>query len=185
MSLKKSDLIIPISIVIHLGILNLVLYNFTPDTYLQPFAIPYYNASWLVIALSLDFYPTRRNEQFFTNLTKMVYMYLTYGLAYFASFGFMENLQGISMRYQLFVFSIICILFFGYRVLFYMARRKYRLEGGNFVNVVVVGRDKNLKKIRRVFDDPYLGYRYKGFFDDKASKSATYLGNIVDCFGYI
>ena len=185
MSLKKSDLIIPISICIHLGIINSVLYYLTPQTYLNPVAFSYYNISWLLIALCLDFYPTRRNEHFFTNIRKMFYMYLIYGLAYFASFGFMDNLEETSMKYQLFVFSLLCLFFFIYRVLFYMARRRYRLEGGNFVNVVVIGRDKNLKKVRRVFDDPYLGYRYKGFFDDKPSKSPTYLGNIIDCFGYI
>ena len=57
--------------------------------------------------------------------------------------------------------------------------------GGNSLNVVVLGRDPNLKKIRRIFDDPYLGYRYKGYFDNETSKSPTYLGNMLDSFGYI
>ncbi|GAA4976538.1 hypothetical protein GCM10023315_29190 [Algibacter aquimarinus] len=63
--------------------------------------------------------------------------------------------------------------------------RNYRLSGGNYVNVVVIGRDKNLKKIRKVFDNPYFGYRYCGFFDEKPSESPTYLGGIFDCYKYI
>jgi len=57
--------------------------------------------------------------------------------------------------------------------------------GGNSVKVVVMGRDANLRKIRKVFDEPELGYRYMGYFDDENSKSATYLGKILDCFLYI
>jgi putative colanic acid biosynthesis UDP-glucose lipid carrier transferase len=61
----------------------------------------------------------------------------------------------------------------------------YRIEGGNFVNVVIVGNDKNLKKIQDVFNRPELGYRYKGFFDNKSSDSISYLGLIEDSFSYI
>lgn len=59
------------------------------------------------------------------------------------------------------------------------------MQGGNYRNVVVIGRDKNLKKIRKVFDRRELGYRYVGYFDDQPSNSPTYLGKMNDSFKYI
>ncbi|HBT09494.1 MAG TPA: undecaprenyl-phosphate glucose phosphotransferase, partial [Leeuwenhoekiella sp.] len=73
---------------------------------------------------------------------------------------------------------------FAYRILFYYTRAKYREVGGNAVKVVVIGRDRNLKKIRKVFDEPDLGYRYLGYFDNSHSKSPTYLGKVEEAFAY-
>lgn len=155
----------------------------TTETYSNVSSILFYNFSWLIITYSLDFYPTARKEKFMTNIKKMFYLYIIYGLAYFSWFG----IRGVQpdIQYHLLVFFIICIFLTLYRWVFYMFIRNYRLSGGNYVNVVVIGRDKNLKKIRKVFDNPYYGYRYCGFFDDKPSESPTYLGGILDCFKYI
>ncbi|MDT0688840.1 exopolysaccharide biosynthesis polyprenyl glycosylphosphotransferase [Salegentibacter sp. F188] len=182
--MQKSVLIIPLSIFIHLVIINSCLYFFTPETYLDFNSILYYNFSWLLITYSLDFYPTARKERFMTNFMKMLQLYIIFGLAYFALFAF-KNHQVYSDQYRVNVYLIICLLLLLYRWLFFWLRRKYRLEGGNFVNVVVIGRDKNLKKIRKVFDEPDLGYRYMGYFDNEASNSSTYLGEIKNSFQYV
>lgn len=182
--MRNSFLIIPISILIHLAIINITLYVLTPDTYLDFFTIVYINTAWLICAYSLDFYPTSRKEHFFTNIHKVFQLYLLFGLTYFALFGF-KQLANVELIDQFYIFGIICVILTIYRVIFYYARDKYRIEGGNFVNVVVIGRDKNLKKIRRVFDEPDLGYRYKGYFDNNTSDSPTYLGTIEDSYKYM
>ena len=179
-----SSLIIPISIIIHLIIINGILWVFTPDTYVNIWAILYYNSSWLIITHLLNFYPTGRQEQFMTNIKKMFYLYLIYGLAYFSWFVF-AGIKINLIQYHLFIYGLICVCLTIYRAIFYMFIREYRLKGGNYVNVVVIGRDKNLKKIRRVFDNPNYGYRYCGFFNDKYSASPTYLGGVIGCFKYI
>ena len=89
------------------------------------------------------------------------------------------------MAYLLQVYLLICLMLTAWRVFFYWARRVYRAKGGNSVRVVVVGRDNNLKKIRRVFDNPELGYRYEGYFDNYKSHSPTYLGDINQALIYI
>ncbi|SHJ61122.1 undecaprenyl-phosphate glucose phosphotransferase [Pseudozobellia thermophila] len=184
MSIKGSSLIIPISIVVHLIIINGTLYLLTPDTYTQNLNALYYNFSWLLITNALDFYPTKRKETFFTNIHKMLNLYTLFGLCYFAIFGFSNTAKG-STLFHVEVLLVIFLLLTLYRIFFYWAIRRYRFHGGNFVNVLAIGRDKNLKKIRKVFDDPYLGYRYKGFFDDSPSKSPTYLGKVKDAFDYV
>ena len=164
MTFKNSDFIIPLSVLIHLGIINAILYVLTPETYIDLLHILHYNISWLVITYGLGYYPKRRKERFMTNIHKMFQLYLIYGLAYFAVFGVTKMDYG-SLEYQLFVYSLLCLCLTWYRVVFFWVRGQYRLKGGNYVKVVVIGRDANLKKIRKVFDDPSLGYRYMGYFD--------------------
>ena len=183
-TIKNEDLIIPVSFITHLSIINVILAILTPETYFDLFHILHYNVSWLLITYGLSYYPTGRKERFMTNVHKMFQLYLIYGLSYFALFGVTQTMYG-SLEYQLFVYTLICLCLTWYRVIFYWLRRQYRRKGGNSVNVVVIGRDANLKKIRKVFEAPDLGYRYMGYFDDFKSPSPTYLGKIVDCFLYI
>ncbi|MGJ8735512.1 exopolysaccharide biosynthesis polyprenyl glycosylphosphotransferase [Zobellia laminariae] len=182
--MKKSLLVIPFSVLVHLFIINSVLYFMTPATYLAGSNVLYYNLAWLIITFSFNYYPTERRERFETNIARYLKLLCLFGLSYFALYGFKNN--GVyTFEYRASVFLIICFFLTAYRSFFYWIRTKYRLYGGNFRNVVVVGRDRNLKKIRKVFDQPELGYRYKGFFDDRTSESPTYLGKMNDSFKYI
>ncbi|MGB6152086.1 MAG: exopolysaccharide biosynthesis polyprenyl glycosylphosphotransferase [Pricia sp.] len=183
-SIKRSDLIIPISVVVHLCIVNGILAILTPETYFDVLHVLHYNISWLLITYGLEYYPKSRKERFMTNIHKMFQLYLIYGLAYFALFGITQTVYE-SLEFQLFVYVLICLCLTWYRVIFFWIRRQYRLKGGNSVKVVVIGRDTNLKKMRHVFDTPELGYRFMGYFDDDESHSPSYLGKIIDCFLYI
>jgi len=182
--MKRSSLIIPLSVFMHLTIINLALNLLTPVTYLAFASIVYYNLSWLLISYGLNFYPISRNERFRTSLNKLFYQYLIFGLSYFAFFGFKE-INNFLPLYQLNVLIIIFSFISLNRWLFHVLIRVYRLEGGNSVNVVVVGIDKNLEKIEHVFNTPELGYRYKGYFGNKKSSSRTYLGPVEDSYQYI
>ncbi len=182
--MKKSYFIIPISVIFHLTTINLILYLFTPETYRSGFSILYYNISWFMVTYAIDFYPTARREGFMTNFGNFLRLFLIYGFFYFTSFAF-KNYAPYSFGYLLEVYLLIAIMLTAWRLFFFGAIRLYRAHGGNSVRVVVIGRDKNLKKIRRVFDDPGLGYRYVGYFDNYQSYSPTYLGDINKSFTYI
>jgi putative colanic acid biosynthesis UDP-glucose lipid carrier transferase len=182
--MKRSSLIISLSIIWHLAIINLVLYFLTPVTYLDYSSIGYYNLSWLLISYGLNFYPISRNEQFISNWNKLIYQYLIFGLSYFALFGF-KDISSLSSEYQAYVLLIIFSAISFSRWVLFMVLKAYRIEGGNSVSVVIVGNDKNLEKMVNVFNKPELGYRYKGYFDNKRSESTSYLGLIEDSFQYI
>ncbi len=182
---RNSDLVIPISIIIHLVIINGILYLLTPDTYTDLNIIIYYNVAWLVITYLLNFYPTDRNENFMTRIHKHLQVLFFFSLAYFAGFGFFD-IQMDYLPYQAFVYLLISLCITWYRVMFFWIRGKYRMVGGNSVKIVVIGNDGSLQKIRDVFDQPNLGYRYHGYFDDEINDDDVhYLGKVVDCFKYI
>ncbi|WP_282074636.1 undecaprenyl-phosphate glucose phosphotransferase [Maribacter aquivivus] len=182
--MKKSFFVIPLSFIAHILIINITLYVLTPQTYFNIYSILYYNISWFCITYALDFYPTARRENFSINLKNFITLFLLFGLIYFSSFVFLAPYP-YSAQYLLMVFLTICALLTIFRILFYWSRDLVRRKQYVSTRAVVIGRDKNLKKIRRIFDIPEYGYRYMGYFDNSASSSPTYLGSIENSYNYI
>ena len=182
--MKRSYFLIPLSLLFHITTINLTLYLFTPETYRHGFSILYYNIAWLLVTYSINFYPTARREGFVTNVQNFLLLFVLYGLFFFASFTILGE-QPYRPSYLAFVYSIICLALTLFRLFFYWARNLYRVKGFNNVRAVVIGRDKNLKKLRRVFDTAEYGYKYMGYFDNYKSGSPTYLGDIQSSFKYI
>ena len=182
--MKKSNFIIPLSFVVHILFINLTLFVYTPETYLSGYSILYYNLTWLITTYSLNFYPTARRDGFMTNLNTFFNLFVIYGLVYFTSFVFF-GIQSYTPTYLVLVYLQICFLLTLFRVLFYWAKKLYRTKGFNSTRVVVIGKDKNLQKLRRIFDNPEYGYLYMGYFDNVKSNSSSCLGNIESSFNYI
>ena len=182
--MKKSNFIIPLSFIVHILIINLTLYAYTPETYLNGYSILYYNLTWLITTYSLNFYPTARRDGFMSNFKSFVILFIIYGLVYFTSFVFF-GMYSYKPMYLVLVYLLICFLLTLFRVLFYWAKYLYRTKGYNSVSVVVIGKDRNLQKLRRIFDNPEFGYRYMGYFDNVKSNSPSCLGDIESSFNYI
>jgi putative colanic acid biosynthesis UDP-glucose lipid carrier transferase len=170
--------------VAHLVTINVTLYLLTPETYLNVLAVTGYNIAWLLGALGLNFYTIERKERFITKFHKFLKHFFIFTMAYFAVFAFTRI--PFSIGYQIFVLLFLLFLLIFYRWFFFTARRLYRIEGGNFVNVVMIGKDKNSKAIQKIFDAPDYGYRYKGYFNNiTVEGDKDYLGEIKDSFAYI
>ena len=182
--MKKSYFVIPLSLVFHLSAINLTLYLLTPVTYRHGYSILFYNITWFIVTYSIDFYPTARREGFMTNVFNFLLLFVLYGLVYFTSFAFL-GAHPYSPLYLVMVYFFICLWLTLFRIMFYWSRNLFRAKGFNNVRAVVIGRDKNLKKLRSIFDTPGYGYKYMGYFDNSKSKSPTYLGMIESSFGYI
>lgn len=182
--MKGSYFIIPFSIGAHLVTINLTLYLLTPKTYMNLYAIAGYNVAWLLIAIGLNFYTIERKERFNSKFHRFLRHFLIFSLAYFALFSILEI--DFVLGYQLFVMGFLLFLLTFYRWFFFAVRRLYRIEGGNFVNVVIIGRDKNKSTIQKVFNEPDFGYRYKGYFNNNdSSNSEDYLGEINQSYDFI
>lgn len=181
--MKGSYFIIPFSIGAHLLTINFTLYILTPETYLNPVAIFGYNAAWLLIAMGLNFYTIERKERFVSKFHKFLRHYFMFSLSYFALFAILEI--EFTLGYQFFVLLFLFSLLTFYRWFFFSLRRLYRVEGGNFVNVIVIGKDRNLPIVKKVFFEPDFGYRYKGFFTTEPSDEKDYLGQVNSCYEFI
>ncbi len=183
--MKKSIFVVPLSFIFHIIFINAILYLLTPETYRSGYSILYYNISWFLVTYSIDFYPTARREGFNTNLRNFLLLFILYGLVFFTSFTFLGQ-QNYKPTFLVLVYLLICLMLTFFRMLFYFSRNFYRTKGySKKIRAVVIGRDKNLKKIRQVFDTPEYAYEYMGYFDNSNSKSPTYLGNIQSSYNYI
>lgn len=184
--MKRSFLIIPFSVIINLMIINLTLYSLTPETYLEYGVAVCLNFSWLFIGIGLNFYSIERKERFITKFHKFLRHYFVFVLSYFSVLAFAKI--NFASQKQILVLSALLILLSLYRGLFFELRKRYRQEGGNYLNVVILGKDKNLGLLEDIFNKPDYGYRYLGYFDGKIKSSnpkGKYLGSFENSFDYI
>lgn len=184
--MKGSFLIIPFSVIINLLIINLTLYLLTPNTYLEYGVAVGINFSWLIIGIGLNFYTIERKEKFITKFHKFLRHYFVFVLSYFSLLAFANT--NFEAQKQILVLSLLLVLLSIYRGLFFELRKRYRREGGNFLRVVVLGKDKNLSLLEEIFNKPDYGYRYLGYFDGNIPNlpsESKYLGAFHNSFDYI
>lgn len=184
--MKGSYFIIPLSVVINLMIINLTLYVLTPETYINLGVAISINFSWLLIGIGLNFYSIDRKEKFINKFHKFLRHYFIFVLSYFTILAF----AGISFesQKQILFLSVLLVLLSFYRWVFFESRKWYRRGGGNFLRVVILGKDKNLSFLEEIFNKPDYGYKYLGYFHGKNEKSVPnekYLGSFEDSFNYI
>ncbi len=184
--MKGSNFIIPFSVVFSLLIINVILYAFTPETYMFLVVRISVNISWLLIGIGLNFYRIDRKEKFINKFHRFLRHYFVFVLSYFTVLAFAKI--DFDAQKQILVLSTLLILLSGYRWMFFEFRRRYRIGGGNYLKVIVLGKDKNLKFLEEIFEKPDYGYRYLGFFDSSAEKREAhtkFLGLITESFQYI
>ncbi|GGD03445.1 undecaprenyl-phosphate glucose phosphotransferase [Hyunsoonleella pacifica] len=183
--MKKSYFGVPLSLIFHLVAINTTLFFLTPVTYCETvFGVIYYNLVWLIITHSIKFYSNSRRNNFRIRTANFLRLFVLFGLVFFTSFIFFGQ-KAYSSFYLTGVYAFLCVQFVLFRLVFRWARTQYRSKAFKKSKVVVVGWDKNLKKVRQIFDSSEHNYEYVGFFDNKKSKSPTYLGAIENCFEYI
>ncbi|TVZ27513.1 putative colanic acid biosynthesis UDP-glucose lipid carrier transferase [Gillisia sp. Hel_I_86] len=183
--MKGSFLIIPFSVVFHLLIINLTLYVLTPETYANYTVAIFVNLAWSFIGIGLNFYSIDRKEKFINKFHKFLRHYFVFSLSYFTLLAFTKT--EFYPQEQILVLLILLILLSTYRWLFFESRKLYRKGGGNFLNVVILGKDKNLPSLVRIFNKPDYGYRYLGYFHNKDENvtDSMHLGPFEDSFNYI
>ncbi|WP_339714830.1 hypothetical protein [uncultured Kriegella sp.] len=115
--LKNSDFVIPLSIFIHLGIINGVRYFSTLPAYLDPLNILYHNVLWLAITYFLYRHTTEHTERLSDKFIEPLHLYAIYGLPSFAGFS-LKGRTYDSLDYPLFVFTLPCSLLIGSYALF-------------------------------------------------------------------
>lgn len=184
--MKGSSFIIPFSVIINLMILNLTLYILTPETYMKFGVAGSINFSWLIIGIGLNFYSIERKEKFITKYHKFLGHYFIFVLLYFTILAFAKI--NFESQKQVIVLTSLLILLSSYRWFFFESRKWYRRKGGNFLKVVILGKDKNLTFLEEIFNKPDYGYRYLGYFHGENKKSVLgnrHLGSFNDSFEYI
>ena len=180
---RYSKFIKPISVLAHLIILNAVLYYFFSNQFNFYFVI-YVNFSWLLISYFTKFYNLHRLLKAPKVITRFFSQIIIFSLAYFSFINFftLNNNAIYHVKALAFVYTLVAI----FRGLFLFALKKYRVGGGNYRKVVVIGENENVKNIIHFLNGrSEFGYRLSGYFSNKSSNQENYLGPIDDALEYI
>jgi len=184
MKRRYSILIIPISILAHLLIINLVFYFYNQNFNKNIGQIIFINISWLLIAYFTKIYRFNRYIKVPKIVGRLFFQYSVFTLAFLSYYAIFDKL--LNARYQAVYLFFIFLSITLFRTLYFYGLRRYRLEGYNFRNVVVIGSGKDVKPLVHFFNKRKdFGFHYKGFFDDKKEGDTDYLGSIEESFDYI
>ncbi len=185
MSNKRYSIYIkPISIIANLIIINLFLGLFFNESYSGFWQIVYVNFSWLIISYHLNFYNIGRYNKNVDVISRLILQFIIFTFVYFAYFS-LTNTE-INSVDHIKVLAYIFVAITVFRTFYLYALKKYRIGGGNFRNVVIVGSNKSVEKITEFFyEHPELGYNILGYFCDKKTNNSNYLGSISSSFDYL
>lgn len=170
-------------VLIDLLIINGVMYYTNIDLYLDTVYILFFNCAWLLISYNNQFYNIYRPAR----PSKVVYIaisqFTTFFLAYFAYFGMFK--EGYTINSQLITLLSLYSLIVFSKLLIIIIIKGYRIAGGNFRNVIIIGEDESATVLRDYFNTrTELGFRLKGYFSDINKLSGQYLGTIKESFDY-
>ncbi|MEE9349733.1 MAG: sugar transferase, partial [Flavobacteriaceae bacterium] len=168
----------------HLLIINFGYYYFNDNSFPINKQLIYINGFWLIIAYFTKIYNFNRYTKVPKIISHLFFQFSVFTLAYLTYYALFDTnlIAKHQMRYLIYIFVIITV----FRVIYFYALRKYRLEGFNFRNVVVIGENKDVHALVNFFNKRQdFGFRYKGYFDDSRKSKPNYLGSIEESFTYI
>ena len=180
---RYSIYIKPISIIANLVIINLILRLYFNESYSGFWHITYINLSWLIISYHLNFNNLRRYNKNVDVLSRLFVQFLIFTSVYFAYYSLTNKKINSIEHIKVLIYVFIAITIF--RTVYLYALKKYRIEGGNYRNIVIIGSNKSVQKtINFLEQHTELGYRIIGYFSDKNKSKKNYLGNIESSFNY-
>ncbi len=193
-------LIRPISLIVHLLILNGLFFWWKFD-FSQHFFFPIFlNLSWLIIAYYVKTYFFNRNIKIAKVVSQLFTQFSIFTLGVFAFFTWSNEVVNVASLMKLLLVVFFSITLF--RAIYFSALRKYRIEGGNFKKIIFIGSNGGLRPmVNFMMNRSDFGYKIMGFFSDEkkaklhyavTSKALTengngnvdFLGTVAESFQY-
>ena len=179
---RYSIYIKPISIIANLVIINFFLWFFLEKAYSGFWHITFTNLSWLIISYHLDFYNIRRYHKNADLLSRLFLQFLIFTFVYFAYYSLTNKSIHAMDHIKILLYIFLAITTF--RSMYLYALKKYRMLGGNFRNIMLIGSNKSMQNVGDFIENhPELGYKILGNFSNN-SKTFNYLGTIDASFTY-
>jgi len=168
---------------IDMSIINGVMYYMNPILYLDLVYILFFNAAWLLISFNNQFYNLYRNARPSKAVYLIIAQFSTFFLAYFTYFGIFK--EGNAVNDQLITLLLIYSLIVISKLSIVILLKGYRIAGGNYRNVIIIGEDESVSVLRKYFNSRLeLGYRLKGCFSDTENNDGNFLGKITESFSF-
>jgi len=184
--LKKGNsyFIRPLFLLADLLIINGVILYISDKQFFNFHFVTYISLFWIFISFFSNFYKVYRFTLVYRIFSLLFVQFSLFTLGYLTYFTIFKEGEVIHNQFLILTSILGGIALFKF-ISFYTLKR-YRLDGKNYRNVVVIGLDVTSKEVIKLFKDKVdLGYRFFGFFSDKESSQKEYLGNLSQSFNYI
>ena len=182
MKYRYSFLITPLQLVIDCLSIFMILYFVSDQEFYNLIFITYILSFWALSSVLTDYYKVLRFTKFLRLLSLTFRHFFIFILGFFTFFGIYK--EGFIINNQFLILTSILLTTFSLKIIFYFLLKWYRNLGKNFRKVVVIGVDDSSKKIISLFNqNKTLGYKYLGYFTNKANTDK--LGTIEDSFQFI
>ena len=182
MKYRYSFLITPLQLVIDCLSIFMILYFVSDQEFYNLIFITYILSFWTLSSVLTDYYKVLRFTKFLRLLSLTFRHFFVFILGFFTFFGIYK--EGFVVHNQFLILTSILLTTFSLKIIFYFSLKWYRNLGKNFRKVVVIGVDDSSKKIISLFNqNKTLGYKYLGYFTNKANTDK--LGTIEDSFQFI
>lgn len=139
----------------------------------------YFNLSWIVatyILASYNLYRVMGNERIFTELVKLLLLHF---LMVAALIG-ITHAYDYSRQVLLSTYFTLAVLVPLWRLIILYFLKLYRVSGGNYRRVVIVGYNETSVELQKFFEQhPEYGYRFLGFFDNNFSDDPKVKGTLT------
>jgi len=183
---RYSKYIRPISILFDLLVITLLShYFFTELKINELYYLIYQSASWLLIAILVNYYEVFRFTTPVEIISKLFKQFSIFLLIVIAFFPFAKTVifSGKAIAFFMTI-SFILIVMFKYFLFFYL--KKYRIvTGSNFRSAVIIGYTPEAIRLKEVFENRKdYGYRFAGFFSDK-KQNPEVKGKIEDLKSFV
>lgn len=140
---------------------------------------------WLICTSLLDtykFYRVTRRLKVLVTALKAIILYI---ILVEAGLNIL-NIQSVPRQILIYHYIILAGLIMFWRLAVSTALRLYRIKGYNYRKVVIVGYSKVALELELFFKNhPEYGYRFLGFFDDKATHAQALAGKVADVEGFV
>ena len=168
---------------IDLSVINGVMYYMNPGLYLDLVYILFFNIAWMLISFNNQFYNIYRNARPSKAIYLIIAQFSTFFLAYFTYFGIFK--EGDAVNDQLLTLLLIYSLIVVSKLTILVLLKGYRIAGGNYRNVIIIGEDESVSVLRKYFNSRLeLGYRLKGYFSDAKTNTGDFLGKTNESFDF-
>ncbi len=195
-----SIFIKPISVIAHLVLLNAAFYFLHFTNYPSAQFILFANLSWLLVAYFSKIYHYKRTIKITKVVSQLAIHFALYTLVMLSYFALTDTL--LSTRELAKVLLVVYIGVTLFRAFYFSGLRWYRIEGGNYRNVILIGGNTSLTPVLNFMMNRLdFGYKVLGFFSDDKKPVLSYkkhnnalvkngngkidfLGKIDSCYAY-
>ena len=162
---RYSGYIRPIQYAIDLAAIHLLARGFFQDDNAYYTYIVFVSIAWIVLSIKSNFYEIYR----FTKVVKILGLIGTQAILFillvFAFFGIYNEMDQDPQQILIYVAKVFGVIAASKLAIYYLLKR-YRLIGGNYRNVIILGLNQKTEQLRKFFvDNPEYGYQLIKTYD--------------------